>query len=256
MAAERPKPKTPVRTARRTFRVVEALKTLDGATITEIADHLDMAKSSTHNYLRTLEHDGYVVERDGRYHVGLRLLDLGAFARSRRDIYCVAKPEIDAVAAETGELANLLVEEHGRGTVLYRQRGENAVNVDSYLGQTMHLHTTALGKAVLAHLPRERVEAIIDRHGLPPKTENTITDPDELFAELDSIREVGHAVDREERIRGLVCVAVPIRGDGDVQGAISVSGPASRLRDEGGREAVVERLHNAVNIIELNQTYS
>jgi len=256
MATEGAEPNTPVRTTRRTFRVIEALKALDGATITEVAEHLDMPKSSVHNYLRTLEHDGFVVERDGRYTVGLRFLDLGSFARINRELYRVGKPEVDDLAADTGEIANLLVEEHGRGTIIYRQEGPDAVNVDSYLGQNTHLHTTALGKAVLAHLPRERVETIVDRHGLPARTENTITDRTELFGELDAIRETGHAVDEEERIRGLVCVALPILGDDGVKGAISVSGPACRLEDARRRAEIVERLRNAVNVIELNRTYA
>ncbi|WP_144900790.1 IclR family transcriptional regulator [Halobellus captivus] len=249
-------PNTPVKTAQTTFRIVETLKSLDGATVTELSGHLAIPKSSAHNYLRTLEHEGYVIESDGVYEVGLRFLDLGGYARSRDRLYTVATPEMKRLAETTGEYANLLVEEHGRGVFLARERGEHAVSLDSYTGQSVRLHTTALGKTVLAFLPRDRVEAIIDRHGLPAKTEHTITDRDELFEALADIRQRERAYDREERIKGLNCVAVPILSGDDITGALSVSGPVSRMDEERIDEEILPELRRAANIIELNQTHS
>ncbi|QCC47576.1 IclR family transcriptional regulator [Halobellus limi] len=250
------KPNTPVKTAQTTFRIVETLKSLDGATVTELADRLDIAKSSAHNYLRTLEHEGYVVERNGEYEVGLRFLDLGGYARSRERLYDIAIPEMERVAEATGEYANLLVEEHGLGVFLARERGADAVSLDSYTGQSVRLHTTALGKTILAYLPRERVEAIIDRHGLPAMTERTITERNELFDALEEIRQRECAYDREERIKGLNCVAVPILYDDDIAGALSVSGPVSRMGHDRIEDEVLPELRRAANIIELNQAHS
>ena len=249
-------PNTPVKTAQTTFRIVETLKAMDGATVTELADHLEIAKSSAHNYLRTLEHEGYVVESDGEYEVGLRFLDLGGYARSRERLYDVAIPEMERIAEATGEYANLLVEEHGLGVFLARERGADAVSLDSYTGQSVRLHTTALGKTVLAYLPRERVESIIDRHGLPALTERTITDRAELFDALEEIRQRECAYDREERIKGLNCVAVPILYDDDIAGALSVSGPVSRMGQERIEDEILPELRRAANIIELNQAHS
>ena len=248
--------RTPVKTAQTTFRIVEALKDLDGASITELADHLDLPKSSTHNYLRTLEHEGYVVENDGQYEVGLRFLDLGAYARTREQLYTVAAPELEEVAEATGEHVNLLVEEHGLGIFLSRAQGANAVSVDSYTGQCVRLHTTALGKTILAHLPRERTDEIIDRYGLEAKTDRTITDRAELYEELDEIEQRGVAYDREERIKGLRCVAVPILSDDRITGAVSVSGPTSRMDADRIENEILPKLRHAANIIELNQTHS
>lgn len=249
-------PGTLVQTTRTTFRVVEGLKSLDGATVTELSTHLDMPKSSAHNYLRTLEHEGYVVETDNRYEVALRFLDLGGYARTREPLYTVAEPELERVAESTGEYVNLLVEEDGLGVFLNRARGENAVSLDSYVGQCARLHTTALGKTILAHLPRERVESIVARHGLPAKTDRTITDREELHAELAEIEQRGCAYDTEERIKGLHCVAVPILRDDRITGAVSVSGPASRMDEERITEELLPELRRAANIIELNQAHS
>lgn len=256
MDAEKPEPTTPVKTAQTTFRVVEALKSLDGATVTELASHLDIPKSSAHNYLRTLEHEDYVVRSGQRYEVGLRFLDLGGYARSRQRLYDVATPEMKRLAEATGEYANLLVEEHGLGVFLARERGDQAVSLDSYTGQSVRLHTTALGKTILAHLPRDRVESIVERRGLPAKTDQTITDRAELFESLAEIRQRGCAYDREERINGLNCVSVPILSEGDISGALSVSGPVSRMDQERIDGEILPELRRAANIIELNQTHS
>jgi len=247
-----------VKSTQKTFRILEKLKELNGATVTELTNELDLPKSSVHNYLNTLKDAEYVVQDDGnKYHVGLRFLDLGSFARQRRQIYRVAKPEVAKLADETGELANLLVEEHGRGVYLYRKTGQKAVKVDSYTGQRVFLHNTALGKAILANLPRDRVGMILDRHGLPATTDNTITDRETLFEELETIQQEGIAFDNEERLRGLRCVAVPIVTKNDrVEGAISIAGPSSRITGERFTEKLPELLRNAVNVVELNTTYA
>jgi DNA-binding IclR family transcriptional regulator len=112
-----------------------------------------------------------------------------------------------------------------------RERGESAVSLDSYTGQSGHLHTTALGKTVLAYLPRDRVEAIIDRQGLLAMTDQTITDREALFDGLDSIRQREYASDREERIKGLNCVAIPVLNDDilpELRRAANISEPNRR----------------------------
>jgi DNA-binding IclR family transcriptional regulator len=154
-------------------------------------------------------------------------------------------------------MANLLIEEDGMGIYLYRANGDQSVPTDSYIGQRVHLHNTALGKSILANLPQERVDEIIDERGLPATTENTITDRDELLQELDQVREEGVAYDDEARLRGLRCVAVPIlNNNDDVEGAISLSGPTSRFQGEMYHSEVPQMLKNAANVIELNITYT
>jgi DNA-binding IclR family transcriptional regulator len=248
---------TMVKTARTTFRILEAIKERDEVTATELTEAFPLSKSSIHNYLKTLEHDGYVVREGNAYRVGLRLLGLGGYARHKQRIYQSATEEVTKLAEETGEMANLLVEEHGRGIYLHRANGENAVKSDSYIGHRVYLHNTALGQAILAHLSRERVEEILDRHGLPATTENTVTDRDVLFERLERVREEGVAFDDEARLVGLRCVATPIVDkDGEVEGAISVSGPTSRFRGERYRTELPERLRSAANVIELNINYT
>ncbi|UPM45230.1 IclR family transcriptional regulator (plasmid) [Halocatena salina] len=248
---------TKVKTATTTLRVVEVLHEQNGSTVTEISKELGLSKSTVYKHLKTLEAERYVVkEDDDTYYVGLPFLSLGVQARRRRRLYETAKPQIQELAQASNEMANLLVEEHGRGIFLYRSDSNQAVNLDTHAGRDVYLHTTAMGKAILAYLPEERVIEIIDQHGLARMTEHTITEESELFEELRSIRDRGWAYDKEERLYGLCCISAPITdSDGEVLGAISVSGPRSRLNGERFEKELPQLVLDAQNIIELNVSY-
>ena len=162
-----PSATNPVKSVEAMFTIVESLKELDGAGVTTLSNHLDLPKSTIHNYLATLEQEEYVVKEGTTYRVGLQFLDLGAYARDQVELFEVAKPQLEYLANETGELANLAVEEHGKGSYLYRTRGEMAVQVQGHVGNRSPLHSTALGKVILAHPPDQRGDDVVDRHGMP-----------------------------------------------------------------------------------------
>lgn len=239
------------------LRILEALKLRGSAGVTELSTELELPKSTVYSHLRTLREHEYVVQQDDEYCIGLKFLSLGQHTRDRMPIYEVAKPEVNALAEQTGELANLLVEEHGEGVYLFRSKGEQAVSLDTHAGMRVKLHCTSLGKAILAYLPEERVDEIIDRWGLPAQTATTITTREELEKEFAAIRERGYAHDKGERLSGLRCVAAPIKNlDGHAIGAVSVAGPTSRMKGERFESDVPERVMSAANVIELNLTYS
>lgn len=247
----------PVKSVHTATRLLEALDRLNGAGVTTLADELDIAKSTVHDHLKTLEVEDFVVNDNGKYRIGLRFLDFGGHARMRNKLYANAKPQIEELATDTGELANLVVEEHGLGVYLAVERGENAVSIDSYVGKREHLHSTGVGKAILAHLPRDQVQTIIERRGLPGNTAETITDRKELFNRLNTIKERHIAFDREEHRSGLTCVAAPIRADdGTVLGGISVSGPSSRCDGQRLEQELADQVTRISNIIEINVTYA
>ena len=248
---------TYVRTIDRALRIVQALREMNGGTVTEVADEVDLPKSTVHNHLQTLHGNEYVTRVGDEYRISLRFLELGGHTRQRMSVFDVAKPEFKTLAENTGELVNLLVEEHGLGVYLYQEQGEDAVELDSYVGKHQYLHSTAFGKTMLAFMPEERVESILDRHGLPARTEGTITSRPELFDELAEIRDRGFSYDDEESLKGLRCVAAPIRTrEGEVIGAVSVSGPISRLSDERFTEEIPDMLLSTTNVIEINMTYT
>lgn len=251
-----PAPKNPVNAVRTCFRVLESVQRKGSAGVTEVAADVGVTKGTVHNHLSTLEDEEYVVKTDDdTYKVGLRFLTLAHSARNRIRVFDLVREEVDGLAEESGEMALFTVEEHGLGVCVYRALSETAVRTPLYVGHRSELHHTAVGKAILAHLSRARVEAIVDRRGLADRTDRTITDVDALFDELAEIREAGFAFNREETITGLVGVGKPIFDPtGSVIGAISVIGPRSRLDDERFYEAVPDLLTRSVNIVQVNAT--
>lgn len=245
-----------VRSARTMFDIVECLKAGDGMTVTEVTAELAYAKSTVHRHLRTLETLGYVVRQSGSYHVGLRFFDLGQRARDRQPGYKLARDKVAEIADETAERAQFLVEEHGEAVYLCRSVGERAVMTDPGIGSRIPLHSTAAGKAILAGLPENRLFEVIEQTDLEPMTEATITDVEVLRGELEEISERGYSFNREENIEGLNAVGVPVCVDGNVIGALSVSGPSHRLKGELFEAELPNLLLGAANELELNIAYS
>lgn len=246
-----------VKSDKRLLQILLGLKELDGAGVTELADHLGLAKSTVHNHLATLHGSNFLTKEGTEYHLGLRFLDLGEAARLHRTESERIKRKVASLAEQTEERAQFIVEEHGYGVYLYRSRGEKAVSTDSRIGRHISMHASSAGKAILAHLPDERVVQITDEVGLPPVTEHTITDPDELIADLERVRERGYATNKEESTVGLHAVGAPIlRPDGSVVGALSISGPTHRLKGELFERELPDLIMGATNEIELNISFS
>lgn len=245
-----------LKTSTTTFQVIEALKELNGATVTEIADHLDISKAGAYNHLVTLRENDYVVKDEEVYQLSPRFILIGEHVRHEDPLYQFGKDELDDLVEKTGEYAQLVTERHGLGIVIYQVRGEKAIGSNyplQMLKKPLHLHHTAAGKSILAHLPDERVEEIIDQYRLPERTDKTITSREALFEELEEVREHGYAYNKEEEVEGLRAVGAPIKApDGGVLGALSLSGPKSRLRGNRFEEDLPELVTNTADVIQVN----
>ncbi len=248
-------PNRRVKTTDTLLEVLAALQSMNGATLVELTDELEFAKSTIHNHLTTLESSKYVVKSDGVYELSLKFLDHGMFVKNERAISRLGGSILEDLAAETGEVAWLIVEEHGEAVYLDKAMGENAIQTHARVGGRAHLHHLATGKLILAYLSDERVEEIIDRYGLPELTPNTITDPDELGAELDRIRDDGIAFNDKETVAGLRAIGAPILGEDTIYGAICVSGPANRLSVDRCHDEIKALLLEATNELELKLQY-
>lgn len=246
-----------VTTLHTAFDIVDAIQEHEAPTITRIAEELGIAKSTVHRHVGTLKDEQFVVERDGHLDLGLRFLNHGTYAQKNREGYYEAQEKVQEIAGETGELCTFIVREYNSGYILCLSKGPNAVETGDWLGKPVYLHATAGGKAILSHFDRATVEAIIDETGLPGRTDNTTTSKEELFEELDAIRERGYAINREEHIGGLNAVAVPILGnDETLLGALVVSGPTNRVTGDRLETELPNLLLGAGNELELNLTYS
>lgn len=246
----------PIQTLKVKDELISLLIDLDGAGVSAVADHLDKPTSTTHDYLRTLDELGYLVNTNGEYEVSTRFLAIGTEVRAKNDLYTVAKDEIKQLSRDFGERVLLLKEERGYGVVLYSTENDDSLQVDPRPGGRTLLHAGAGGKTILAQFDEEHVNQILDERGLVQQTSETITDRDELHDELDRVREQGYAVDRGEGAKGIRSVAVAIAGPkpGNVN-AIMTYGPTSSFPDDRIEDEIVDALLHVKDILEFNINY-
>lgn len=239
------------------FTIIRTLQRKGRTGVTDLADELHHSKSTIHSHLKTLEEQQILVREEDGYRLSYQILDIANSVRDQLGYYQVIDDETAELAEKTGEIAQAGIEEHGRVTYLCKETGPRAVETASRVGAQQPMHATSLGKTIAAYLPRERCEEILDTHGLPKQTSNTITDREEFYDELERIRERGYGIDDEENILGLRCVAAPIMDDNEnIFGAISVSGPSSRFGDERLHDELASQVLRAANVIELNTKFS
>lgn len=243
-----------VATVKTMFDILKHIREKDGLSALELSEELGLARSTVHDHLTTLRNRSFVVNDGGTYYVGLKFLDYGQYARSRHEICEIVQPTLEQLAEETGELVWFGIEEHGKFVHLNEAVGERAVSVAQWVGERRYLHTQAVGKAILAHLSPDYVDKIIEEQGLPSQTEHTITDYDELQAELEQIREDNVAFNHQEFNVGVRAVGAPVIFKGDILGALSVSGPANRLSGDYFEKELPKMLKASANEIELKWT--
>jgi len=237
--------------------IVGHIRESNGVTVTQLADATGLAPGTVHTHLATLERAGYVVQRGTEYRLGPQFLTLGEHFRNHSELYQASKGRVEELADESGECAHLIIEHDGQLFALYERFGAKAVGVelhDRKREQPLnHLHCTAAGKSILAHLPDDRVRAILDRSGLPRNTPNTITDRETLLEELEQVRNRGFALVDEEQMQGIRAVGAPVvDSEESVAGALALSGPKSRLQGERFHTELPEMVMQAANICEVN----
>lgn len=241
----------------RAFSIIESLRELGGAGVTELAAETNLPKSTVHNQLQTLEQRAYVVKERGKYHLSLRLLGHGEFVRQKKEEYAMAESKVEEIAAKTDERAHFVVKEHQHAIHVHTKTGANAVQNGTDAGTRRNdLHAVAAGKAILAHPPEEDTEAIIEANGFEAYTENTITDRGNLYDELETIRKQGYAQNDEESMLGLRAVAAPLLyPNGELLGVLSVSGPTHRMKGELFNDEIPDLLLGCSNEVEVNVSH-
>lgn len=200
--------------------------------IKDLTSKLKLSKSTVHRILMNLESNRYVERSgvEGKYRLGPRLFELGAKALATLDLRDEVQPCLERLVATTGETAHFGVLRDGQVTSLFNVQTKRSVRTVSTVGRRIPVYCTSLGKAILAFLPRNEVEAIVKGRQFKALTPKTITTPSQMVAELGRVRDCGFAIDDEEFELGLRCIGAPVRDHhGDVIGAISIAGPTSRV---------------------------
>jgi len=204
-------------------------------TLAEIAEKLKVHKSTAHRMVLTLEKAGFLKRSitRGTYSLGLKLLELGAVALSSIELRAQARPHLERLHRETGLTVHLAILDEGEVVYIDKIEADTAVRLYSQVGRRSPVHCTALGKALLAHLPREKVCEILAVKGMRRYTPDTIVSVPAFLKELERVRERGFALDMGEHEPLVHCVGAPIRDyTGAVVAALSVTLVAAEVSED------------------------
>lgn len=212
----------------RTLLILEAAAQREGGlSNAEFSRKLKIPKSSASYILRTLEQHGYL-RRDGdggRYRLGMKVLNLSRAALGEVDVREVALPVMRHLVERIHITTHLAILDHGEAVYVEKVEAPGFIKMNTWIGRRMEVHSTAVGKALLAYLEPKARDAILHKRGLKKLTPHTITTVPRLLHELERVRQMGYCVDDEENSLGARCVGAPVfNGEGDVEAAIASTG--------------------------------
>lgn len=216
----------------RAMAVFEHLSTLQGVSLSALAEQLDESPATLYRILFTLEARGLVEfeATEQLWHIGPGAFVIGARFVRRTSLVERARPILRRLMEETGETANLGVAQGDQ--VLFVSQVETHSNIRAFFppGTLSPLHASGIGKALLAFMDEGQRDRILARKSFPRFTEHTLCDADRIRDDLVRIRDRGYAIDGEEKNLGMRCIAAPVFNDfGEAVGGLSVSGPTSRV---------------------------
>jgi IclR family acetate operon transcriptional repressor len=225
-----------VQSVDRAMLLLEALgEDEEGYRLTDLAIRTGLSPSTAHRLLTTLEKRRFVAfnPSDNMWHIGRQSFAIGSAFVRRRNFVAPALPFLRRLRDLTHETANLGIVEEGEVIVLTQVESREIMRAITRVGGRAPMVTSGIGKAILATYPDADVVAIIQRHGMKRLTPKSVVRAGELRDALDTIRRDGYAVDDQEFLMGLRCVAAVVYNDqAEALAAISVSGLASRVPPE------------------------
>ena len=229
----------PVQSVDRAVAILDALRARgDYLGVTELSNELDLHKSTVHRLLVSLKRGG-LVERDPRtrrYRLGIRLVELGYAVLNSRGLPQIALPYLHYLADTVKEITFLSIRDGDRVIDVLQLPAPHMVQSINWLGSAS-LHSTSAGKVFLAHMGEAELESYLNEP-LASYTANTMTDANQLRAEVAMVRERGYATNWEEQEQGVNAIAVPLRrGQNEVVAAIGVVGPSYRFTSAKALEA-------------------
>ncbi|MEH7377804.1 IclR family transcriptional regulator [Neobacillus drentensis] len=202
--------------------------------ITEISEKMGLHKSTVHSLLKTLQEYSYIDQNpeDGKYRLGLKLAERGNLVISNMDIRKTAKKYLLDLSAKTGQTVHMGILDGREGVYIDKVEGDQSIIRYSRIGRRLPLHSTAIGKVLLAYQPPNEMELLLKNYNYQYQTANTIINEAVFRKEIEKVKQQGYAVDEQENEQGVRCAAVPIfNGKGQVLAAISISTLISRVSD-------------------------
>ena len=216
------------------FAILDLIAREPGLGFAAIRDKLGLPNSSCHHLITTLCQLGALVPRADRgYVLGLRLFELGAMAANQRQLHDLALPTLRRLAQDIQLTCHLGVMEGAEAVYLLKVEGSREIRVNTWVGKRLSLHSSSLGKVLLAGLPEDELQSILAQVSWEAKTPRSIVDPVEFYRQLRVVRERGWALDDEEDLVNIRCVAAPVRDmQGHVVAAISAVGTVLDITPE------------------------
>ena len=223
------------------LRMIEVMSGQKPLNISELARLLELPRPTVYRLVQTMMEREFLVQSGTEYRLSLRLLELSSSILSASRLEEWSKPALRQLVDLTGETAHFAILDGDRVGYIAKIESDKAIRMFSRIGWRGPLHATGVGKALLA----ASEDVLLDRVCSAPLeafTSATITDAQVLREELVEVRKTGFSIDREELVDGLVCLAVAVRKDRRIVGAVSVSGPSNRMQNT---EFFVEHLREA-----------
>jgi DNA-binding IclR family transcriptional regulator len=202
-----------------------------GLTAKQVAGRSRLPVSTVHRFLANLEGTGFLnCTGDGVYHLGIACFAIGQMALGQLDIRRVSQPYLQELNRQTRETIHLTVR-HGLSAVYVEKLDSpEQLRIHSRIGAAVPLYCTAVGKVMLAYMPDDERERVLPQLSLQCPTPNTVSNLQELDAELYRVRKNGYACDLEEHELHIRCVAAPIWDhDGSVNASLSITAPVVRM---------------------------
>ncbi|HZC24624.1 MAG TPA: IclR family transcriptional regulator [Candidatus Binatia bacterium] len=242
----------------RAFAMLEAIALEpEGLSNAEISRKLKIPKSSASYILRTMEKQNYLNrdELTGKYRVGLKVLSLSRGALSGIDVREVALPIMRHLMEKTHLTCHLAILDGPEAVYIEKVEPQGFIRMDTWVGRRMRVHATSVGKALVAHIPQDRLEKILSERAMEKRTPKTITTAARLLKELDKVRAQGYAVDDEENNLGARCVGAPIfNQNGTIEASLGLSGTIHEV-NEHTMPRILEALKDAARHISMQLGY-
>ena len=231
---------------------------VDELGVTELSKRLKLHKNNVFRLLATLESRGYIEQNKAteNYRLGLKSLELGQTFIKQMGLLRQAKPILERMVKECNETSYVAIFKEGYIVYLDVVETDLTVRVVSRVGSRLPAYCTASGKVHLAFMPEEEIDALLPSRELKGYTPSTITDREQLKAELRKVAEQGYAIDNEELDLGVRCLAGPIRDyTRRIVGAVSISGPSMRISDERMEKELIPLILQAADDLSTRLGY-
>jgi DNA-binding IclR family transcriptional regulator len=198
--------------------------------ITQIAALLSLNKATAWGLVTTLEQQGFLQQNPGtqKYSIGSKIFELGMVYFGHIEINATASRPVHELASRTGLNARVGIWDRNSVLITLLAMPKSEDSISHQLGPRIPAYCSGIGKALLAFMEPEELQAYLRDTILMPHTKNTFRSVEILVADLEKTRKLGYSISHEEMIPGLIALGAPVYGKGKrLAGAISIGGPPS-----------------------------